>query len=194
MNGFLGRRMLKEKVSIGIIGTGMGCGATHLAIALATYMQSGLGRRTAIIELSGKNELKDMIQKEGNKNQTLVGVHYFTDLGVGKMPEIMNSKYEVFVLDLGSDYALAREEFLRCDRKIVTGSISPWKVSAYEHFLKKVMETENITSWEFLILFANMSDKKKIQKKYGVQMISIPWIENPFYLKKEDMMFLNKII
>ena len=135
-----------------------------------------------------------MIQKEGNKNQTLVGVHYFTDLGVGKMPEIMNSKYEVFVLDLGSDYTLAREEFLRCDRKIVIGSISPWKVSAYEHFIKKVMETENITSWEFLILFANLSDKKKIQKRYGVQMISIPWIENPFYLKKEDMMFLNKII
>lgn len=194
MNGFSGRRMLKEKVSIGIVGIGTGCGVTHLTIALANYMHSGLGRRTAIIELSGKHELETMIRKEGNKNQNLVGIHYFTDIGVGKIPEIMNSRYEVFVLDLGADYAAAREEFLRCDRKIVVGSISPWRVSAYEHFLKKVMESENITAWEFLILFANLSDKKRIQKRYGMQMISIPRIENPFYLKKEDMMFLQKII
>ncbi len=194
MNGFSGRRMLKEKVSIGIVGIGTGCGVTHLTIALANYMHSGLGRRTAIIELSGKNELETMIRKEGNKNQNLVGIHYFTDIGVGKIPEIMNSRYEVFVLDLGADYVAAREEFLRCDRKIVVGSISPWRVSAYEHFLKKVMESENITAWEFLILFANLSDKKRIQKRYGMQMISIPRIENPFYLKKEDMMFLQKII
>lgn len=194
MNGFSGRRMLKEKVSIGIVGIGSGCGVTHLTIALANYMHSGLGRRTAIIELSGKNELETMIRKEGNKNQNLVGIHYFTDIGVGKIPEIMNSRYEVFVLDLGADYVAAREEFLRCDRKIVVGSISPWRVSAYEHFLKKVMESENITAWEFLILFANLSDKKRIQKRYGMQMISIPRIENPFYLKKEDMMFLQKII
>ncbi len=190
---FSGRK-LKEKVSIGIIGIGMGCGATHLAVALANYTQSVLGRKTACIELSGKHELKYMIQKEGDKKQKLLGVQYFTDIGVGKIPEIMNSKFEVLILDLGAEYTAAREEFLRCDRKIVTGSISPWRVSAYEHFLKKEIVTENFKSWEFLALFANLTDKKVIQKRCGVQMISIPWIENPFCLKKEDMIFLQKIV
>lgn len=172
----------------------MGCGATHLAVAMANYLQSGLGRKTALIELSGKHELRDMIRKEGGKKQKLLGVQYYTDICVGKIPEIMNSRYEAIVLDLGADYAAAREEFLRCDRKIVTGSISPWKISAYEHFLKNIIASENYEAWEFLVLFANLLDKKKVQKRYGVRMLSIPWIENPFYLKKEDMVFLQKIV
>lgn len=172
----------------------MGCGATHLAVAMANYLQSGLGRRTALIELSGKHELRDMIRKEGGKKQKLLGVQYYTDICVGKIPEIMNSRYEAIVLDLGADYTAAREEFLRCDRKIVTGSISPWKISAYEHFLKNIIASENYEAWEFLVLFANLLDKKKIQKRCGVHMVSIPWIENPFYLKKEDMVFLQKIV
>lgn len=193
LNGFLIKR-LKEKFSIGMIGIGMGCGTTHLTIALANYLQSALGRRTAVIELSGKHDLKDMIRKEGDQRQKLAGVHYFTDISVGNIPEIMNSRYEVFVLDLGADYTASREEFLRCDRKIVIGSVSPWRVSAYEHFIKNVIASENYETWEFLVLFANILDKKKIQKRYGMHMISVPWIENPFYLKKEDLIFLQKII
>lgn len=172
----------------------MGCGATHLAIALANYLESGLGKKTAVIELSGCHELRSMVKKEGDKQQRILGIHYFTDICVGKIPEIMNSRYEAYVLDLGADYALAREEFLRCDRKIVIGSISPWKVFQYEHFLENVIASENYELWEFLVLFANLLDKKKIQKRYGMHMLSVPWIENPFYLKKEDMVFLQKLI
>lgn len=187
-------KKLKEKISIGIIGTGQGCGATHLAIALANYLQSGLGKKTALIELSGQCDLKNMIQRECRGKQKLLGVDYFTDIYVGKIPEIMNSGYEAFVLDLGANYDAAREEFLRCDRKIVIGSISPWKVFAYEHFIKNVIASENCELWEFLVLYANRKDKKQIQKRYGMHMLSVPWIENPFYLKKEDMIFIQKII
>lgn len=172
----------------------MGCGVTHLAIALANYLHSALGKKTAIIELSGRQELRQMIQKEGDKGKKLLGICYYTDICVGKIPELMNSRYEAFVLDLGDDYAAAREEFLRCDRKIVIGSISPWKAPAYEHFLKNVTASDNYESWEFLALFANLSDRKKIQKRYGLHIVGVPWIENPFYLKKEDMVFLQKIV
>ncbi len=187
-------RRMKEKISIGIIGIGMGCGVTHLTIALANYLQSGTGKQTAVIELSGRHELKDMIQKEGNHKQELLGVHYFTDVSIGKIAEIINSRYEAFVLDLGGDYDAAREEFLRCDHKIVIGSVCPWKITAYEHFLKNIKASENYERWEFLVFIPNLMDKKSIQKRLGMRMLSIPWIENPFYLKKEDMIFLQKII
>lgn len=193
LNGFFNRKR-KEKTSIGILGIGMGCGVTHLTIALANYLQSGLGKKTAVIEMSGQNDLKGMLQKECKGKQKLLNVHYFTDICVGKIPEIMNSGYEVFVLDLGGDYAAAREEFLRCDRKIVIGSISPWRICAYEHFIENTIASENYELWEFLVLFANLLDKKRIQKRYGMHMMSIPCIENPFCLKKEDIMFLQKII
>ncbi len=193
LNGFLTRK-LKEKISIGIIGIGMGCGATHLTIALANYLQSGLGKKTAVIELSGREDLKSMIRKEGRGKQKILDVRYFTDICVGKIPEIMNSGYEVFLLDLGGDYKAAREEFLRCDRKIVIGSISPWRSFAYEKFIENAIASENCKLWEFLVLSANILDKKKIQKRYGMHLLSVPWIENPFYLNKEDIMFLQKII
>ena len=100
MGGFSFSR-LKEKVSIGIIGIGMGCGVTHLTIALANYLQSGMGKKTAVIELSGQNALKDMIQEEGNERHELLGIHYFTDVSIGKIAEVINSRYEAFVRDLG---------------------------------------------------------------------------------------------
>ena len=193
LNGFSIKR-LKEKASIGIVGIGTGCGATHLTIALANYMQSALGKKTAVIELSGQQELKDLIKKEGGKKQKLLGVSYYTDGCGTNVPDIMNSTYEAVILDLGADYMAAREEFLRCDRKIVVGSISPWKVIAYERFLNHITATENYEAWEFLVLFANMLDKKTIQKRYGMHLLSIPWIENPFYLKQEDLIFLQRII
>ncbi len=193
MKGFSVKK-LKEKLSIGIIGVQMGCGATHLAIALANYLQSGLGRRTALLELSGKNDLKEMMLRVGDKKQKLLGVRYYTGICVGKIPEIMNSRFEAFVLDLGADYTLAREELLRCDRKIVVGSTCPWRSSAYGHFLKNVIATENFEAWEFLSVFANMQDKKNVQKRFGVHLLSVPFIENPFYLKKEDIVFLQNII
>ncbi len=193
MHGFSIKK-LKEKVSIGIIGIERGCGATHLTVALANYLHSALGKKTAVIEWPERHELKKMIEKEGYQQRKLLGVSYYTDICVGNIPEIMNSKYEAFVLDLGADYTATREEFLRCDRKIVVGSISPWRAFAYEHFLNNITATENYEAWEFLVLFANMLDKKKLQKRYGMYLTSIPWIENPFCLKQEDMMFLHKLI
>lgn len=147
-----------------------------------------------MVELSGRHELDAMVKKEGTDIHELLGVHYFTDIYVGKIPEIMNSGYEAVVLDLGVDYVAAREEFLRCDRKVVIGSISPWKISAYEHFFEDVIALENYELWEFLVLFANLLDKKSIQKRYGVHTLSVPWIENPFCLNRKDMIFLQKII
>ncbi len=193
LNGFSIKRM-KEKISIGILGIEKGCGATHLTIALANYMQSALGKKTAVMELSGQRELQSLMEKEGGKIQKLLGVSYYTDLCGGSIPDIMNSRYEAVILDLGADYETAREEFLRCDRKIVVGSISPWRVFAYERFLNKITSTENYEAWEFLVLFANLLDKKALQKRYGMHMLSIPWIENPFYLQQEDLVFLQKII
>ncbi len=193
LNGFLTGK-LKEKISIGIIGTGSGCGTTHLAIALANYLQSGLGKQTAVIEMPGQHDLEHMIRDECRGKQELFHVQYFTGIGVGKIPEILNSGYEAFVLDCGGDYQAAREEFLRCDRKLVMGSISPWKVSAFEHFMRNIIAIENYQQWEFLVLFADRTDRKRIQKRYKMHLTSVPWIENPFYLKKEDLIFLQKLL
>lgn len=188
------RKRQKDKISIGIFGVEIGCGATHLAIALANYLQSGLGRKSAVVELSGQNELKALTEREGNEQRELLGVRYFTGICQEQVPEIFNSRYEAFVLDLGTDFVSAREELLRCDRKIVIGSISPWKVSAYQYFIEQITMQQHADDWEYLCLFGDRHDARKIQKRYGIHMLVVPFLENPFYLKRQDIAFLQKII
>jgi len=189
------RRRLKDKLCIGIFGVESGCGATHLAIALANFLQSGLGKRTAVIELSGAHELRQLDAREGNERHELLGVRYFTDISYEQVPDILNGRYEAFILDLGTDYETAREEFLRCDRKIVTGSISPWKVDAYQNFLEQItLQNRNADEWEFLCLFGDRHDTRRIQKRYGIHMTGVPFLENPFCLKMQDIAFLQKIV
>lgn len=153
MNGFSSRRR-KEKLSIGVLGTERGSGVTHLALAAANYIHSGIGRKTAVLELSGRNELQEFIRKEGNTENELLGVKYFFENEASQVPDLYNLEYEAYVLDLGTDYKTAREEFLRCDTKIVIGSISPWKASKYEYFMEQI-GFETYKKWEFMVLYGN---------------------------------------
>ena len=191
MNGFSSRR-LKERISIGVLGTERGSGATHLVLAAANYLYSGIGRKTAVLELSGRNDLQAMVLREGNGSE-LLGVRYFFGNEARQVPELYNQEYEAYVLDLGVDYRAARGEFLRCDTKIVIGSISPWKASKYEYFLEFVQQ-ETYKMWDYLVLFGYKQDKRKMEKRYGIRMKQMPFLENPFCLQREDIAFLQKII
>lgn len=171
-----------------------GCGATHFVVALANYFRSALGRKTAVIELSAQGDLESLVKREADQKQELFGVHYYTGVCMGRIPDILNGDGEVFIMDLGTDFRTVREEFLRCDRKIVLGSLSLWQIASYEQYFSHIIAGEQYKEWKFLALSADRRSRKAMQKKYGIYMKAVPYMENPFLLKKEDIKFLQRIL
>lgn len=64
----------------------------------------------------------------------LHGVDYYPNLAPDAVPRLLNMGYDYLILDLGSLNESAAAEFLRCDRKIVLGSLALWKAWSYEEF------------------------------------------------------------
>lgn len=74
----------------------------------------------------------------------LHGVDYYPNLAPDAVPRLLNMGYDYLILDLGSLNESAAAEFLRCDRKIVLGSLALWKAWSYEEFLNNLTALQTL--------------------------------------------------
>lgn len=184
-----------QKTIIGIIGCGPGVGVTHLCIALAEYSASHQKNKTAVIELSGNHAIADMGPENEKKKFTLHRVTYYPDSNIEQMPEIISQDYHIFILDFGCEYYRVRPELLRCDKKIVVGSLSPWKRKEYEYYISEVIAEEKYRMWNVLLVtHGTKKDKKEFQKQFHISVVTIPHIENPFEIEKNNFIFLQGLL
>lgn len=58
---------------------------------------------------------------------TIYDVDYYPAVSIGEIPQILNHGYCYLLYDFGVLTETNYNEFLRCDRKIVIGSLAPWK-------------------------------------------------------------------
>ena len=156
---YFDRNETKAHITIGILGCHPGAGVTQLAISLGTYCASRRRLRTACLELHKRSELARLIPESALADSIhrhalqcskapdaadtskaeffhfrLHGVDYYPNLAPDAVPRLLNMGYDYLILDLGSLNESAAAEFLRCDRKIVLGSLALWKAWSYEEF------------------------------------------------------------
>ena len=62
---------------------------------------------------------------------TIYDVDYYPAVSIGEIPQILNHGYCYLLYDFGVLTEANYNEFLRCDRKIVIGSLAPWKEQIY---------------------------------------------------------------
>ena len=151
--------------SIGIAGSIRGSGVTHLSVALANYAASGLGEKTACLELNGHGELSHWKECNCNGYFSDFGVHYYPEFKKEQIPVFMTRNYQKVIMDFGDAYWKFREELLRCDGKIFLLNINPWQ----EFAIKKMLHTMADESWgsiEAVYCSRTMqkSEKRKIEK------------------------------
>jgi hypothetical protein len=162
-------------------------GVTHLSIALANYLANVLNMKTALVEVGERNALIH-VPKTGR-------VHYFPQTKGDELGRIRNLDFQYIVLDVGADSRLSREEFLRCDGKIVLGSLSPWKSAVYYDYMKKIeMMVGDLRSCTFLSLFGDSGENKKCRRICKVPVKSVPFMKNPFFVKGDETSFLQSLI
>lgn len=185
---------MERKESIGILGVQSGVGVTHLGVAMMEYSLRYRRRRTAYVELSGNHEIEQLQDLAGKKFHYPGHAMFFPNQSDRSPGEWLQSDCDTYIVDGGSDFYRSKNEFMRCDKKLVLMSLSPWKNQEVEQFMTYIYEGEKWgSSVTLLAHLGNKEDKKEFQKKYKIPIYCSPYIEDPFRLKKADIEFLRTL-
>lgn len=149
-------------------------------MALANYAASGLGEKTAYLEICGHGEISHWKELRQTECFTDRGVDYYPDLKREEIPILMNCRYENLILDFGDAYLSFREELLRCGRKVFLLNLNYWQKFAAE----KMICAANEERWGgiepfYMSVNAQKDIKKKVEKKYAIEIMEAPLLMNP---------------
>ncbi len=172
-----------------------GTGATHLGIALANYCRSRHHAKTAYLEVNDSHELCGLWDTESQSHFSIYGVDYFSDVALTELSHFYTLDYQYLILDFGIPDTAHYQDFLRCDRKLVLGSLSPWKKNCFEEFFKVYQPAqqpkENLV---YLALFGNRADLFDFSCSHHLPIRAVPFIVNPFQLETNLFSFLENLI
>lgn len=119
---------------------------------------------------------------------------YYPLVTADEIPALYNQGYDCLVLDAGTLEEGLLPEFLRCDRKLVLGSLAPWKSREYEAFFQKF--TDNIDlrkGFDYLVQTGNAKESASFSKTHHIYLQTVPFIKNPFRIEKELFPFLGAL-
>lgn len=191
----------------------MGChpgtGVTHLALTLCNYCVSKHRKRVAYLELHGRGEIAQLISESefvSARNQfsktsqkpfgfSLHGIDFYPHVSGREIPSLLNQRYDCLILDTGSLVEADTSEFLRCDYKLVLGSLAPWKTWKYEEFFHKFSNIVNLgEGFYYLVQTGTAKNTSHFSKTYRISMQIIPFIKDPFHIEKELFLFLEELL
>lgn len=192
-------------MTIGICGCDRGCGVTHLAIALSNYCASKLRMSTACLELNDTHALRKLTtfsavtkpkrSKEGHDYISIYGAHYYPDVDTSMIPEFLNAGYLCLLLDFGTLTGENMGEFLRCDSKIVIGSLSPWKRSISNTLQQIPLPVKNyLPAVHCFILYGETVNILKQSAACHLSIRSVPFFPDPFHIEKDLFSFLQSML
>lgn len=198
----LARERSQGKLVIGLIGTHTGAGVTHLGLMMAHYFSECQGQNTAYIECGSHNELGFLQQaffdpaEDSYNRETfrLRRITFYKNRSLQGIPEIVGDQYNCVILDLGTDMTKHKSEFLRCDKKVVVGSLAIWKQQSLEKFISNYGHIKNSEQWIYVFPFTTNRLLKEAVKKLDKKIYGIPYEPDPFLLSEEMIHFFQRIL
>ncbi len=172
------RNHIKEV--IGLLGIRPGAGVTYTGILLAFYLGEELGRRTAFLEVNHHQDLS-LLQPVYEWNGETAGsftygnITFYKDVKVHQVAEMMGAGYDYFILDFGTDFQGNKEEFLRCDRKLLLSGHSEWDIGKLIRFIRRNYMTRGSDTWLPLIPLAPKKVLHRLEKELTKTFYSVPF-------------------
>ncbi|MCI8576715.1 MAG: hypothetical protein HFG64_04200 [Lachnospiraceae bacterium] len=161
-------------------------GVTHLCIWLANYLTGVRRRRCAVLEW---NTHGDLHRLGGSR---ILEVDYYGQAGAPVMAQCLNGKYQCIITDFGEITKQGVVECTRCDRKIVTGSLSPWKMDVFMETLEWGKDLDN--SWQFVAAFGSEAARKQMEQGWKISILRIPTSADAFVVTRADMDFFERLL
>ena len=195
MKGTFGESRL---LNIGILGIDKGEGVTSLSVGIASYLQEVRCKRVAMAEMNGEGEFEEIKNTYFGKNHheipfEIFKIHYYPGVTKAQYSKICNMGYDCIVTDFGFDYQKAMEDFLRCDKKIVLGSVNLWKYQKYLEFYEYAKGFPGIGKWLFL-LSGDEDDIKMIRVKHNIEVMNKKFFMNPYGISEAEAVYYEAIL
>ncbi len=115
---------------------------------------------------------------------------YYERAGIDTLLLCKKSGYQAVIVD----YATVRdgnlEEFLRCDRQFVLGSLSEWQMETFLEFERKGKKAEK--SWKTLVSFGSEEARKNAEKRLNIPISRIPVSVDVFAVTGEIIGFYQQ--
>lgn len=114
---------------------------THFTVMTAGYLGGVLRKRCAVLEWNSHGDFRNM-RKLCAKEQSQAGcfhileADYYERAGIDTLLLCKKSGYQAVIVDYGTVRGNL-EEFLRCDRQFVLGSLSEWQMETFLEFESK---------------------------------------------------------
>lgn len=185
----------KNRYVIGVAQSEPGVGATHFVIAFANYLTHVEKKKTAVVSFAGKGAYRDMelrclgTEKGG---YTLAEIDFYYGYNSGRLAEELYPRdYSIMIIDFSRELGEAYQDFLRSDCRMVIGSLEMWREAAYDRFLQQLKDMSSIHS--YLAPFASKAQRKRMQRKYGIDVEPIPFEPDVFLLRRENLVFYEQL-
>lgn len=185
-------------LSIGIMGIDRGEGVTALAVGLASYLQEVRCKRIVLAEMNEQGAFEQIKNTYFGKNYhekpfEIFKIHYYPAITKSQYSKICNMDYDCIVADFGCEYQKSIEDFLRCDKKIVMGSVNLWKYQKYLEFYEYAKNFPGIEKWLFL-LSGDEDDIKMIKGKHNIEVMNKKFFLNPYGISEAESMYYEAIL
>ncbi|MEE3481725.1 MAG: hypothetical protein VZQ80_07030 [Lachnospiraceae bacterium] len=170
---------------------GRGTGATFMAVCCANYFASVRGRRVALAEVSGRNELSFAANDDIVVNGQVCGfsyldVDYFPGLSPEDLPALDDMAYDLIVTDCGE--ARPGLADLRADTLYFAASTVPWRREQLADLFEGPLSIScDVRREKILLLTPEERARKKLSAELRMPVIGVPFIDNPCRLSQADI-------
>jgi len=178
-----------------------GCGATHLAVALASYTAGRERMHTTLAECNTSHafarleQVYEMLPKESeNKEFFIHGIRYIKQVAAEEIRRLYASGQECLLLDFGNAEKTAWESFLSCNICIVILSLREWKMPSFEAFMEETSENKERKNWHFVVRDGYREDIREMEKRYRIHLKQMPVEADPFHIRRENIKFYESLL
>lgn len=190
------RKNTANQQVIGIIGTGRCVGVTHFAVMTAGYLSGVQRKRCAVLEWNSHGDFAGMrkvcADEKGKAGVfRVLEVDYYGQAGINTLLLCKKSGCQTVIVDYGTVGEGNLEEFLRCDRQFVLGSLSEWQMEAFLEFEGKGKKAEK--SWETFVCFGSEEARKNMEKRLKHPVRRIPVSVDAFVVTAEVLKFYQRL-
>lgn len=192
-------RRRKGTVVIGLMGVGRNSGVTHLGFMLSTYLAFVMGEKVAYVENNNSGCFRQagiILENNfhGKTKKLFKMISIFMQSDSSKLAEIIAKDFDFVIVDFGSDFENNRNQFLMCNIKIVTGSLSWWNIHKYVGFLAGTEGETSRKSWVFAGISPVKEGIRYLRHEFGIRVHLIPPEPDPFCLGLESLDFFGRLM
>lgn len=182
-------------------------GATQLSIMIGSYYAHVVHRRTAIVGNDAlyeriRNDFKTSgatrISEAAGKAYSYKGIDFYNHVRDSFMC-VLPEYYDVIIVDMnlknvGENMIKALEIVTGCDKKILVGSLLPWKSKECMKKLDRIRRFLDVEGLKMATMTYNRETAQRMEREYKIKVVLEPQEPDPFRIQGSNLVWIRDLV